>query len=118
MKDLDFESREELASEIHLVYQCEAQRQRSGYWPNDYKDIDEDAKEYDRVLVDWHYGKLFATVAAEREPRDAYIKFLEDALKGAEAFLSVHGCNVSQEDVDKGERMRAAIRRGPEPEKP
>ncbi len=57
-----------------------------------------------------------AAVAAEREPYREYITFLEKACGNAETFRAVHGIVTSDKDVAEGERLRAAIRRGPEPD--
>lgn len=50
-----------------------------------------------------------AAVAAETKPYREYITFLEKVCWAAEQFRSVHGIQPSEEDIAKGERLRAAI---------
>lgn len=54
--------------------------------------------------------QIRSAVEVEIEPRDAYIKFLEDALNNAGTYLQIHGIQASAEDIERGEKFRAAIR--------
>ena len=67
------EMREQLAREIHGVYQEQAHAADDSRWPDDYDLLPEHTKDYDRVMVDWHLAKvntLEATLRSERALRE------------------------------------------------
>jgi hypothetical protein len=71
---------EELARQIHGVYQEEASRQGDVRHPEDYEDLEERFREYDRALARWiidefvRRDEMIELLRARMTPEDPFFK--------------------------------------------
>ena len=80
--------RELLAAQVHAVYQKEARRQGDVRHPDNYEDLPENVKEFDRVIVD-HFASYIKMAEAGWSLRESLRQYIspknEDLIRYDEA---------------------------------